>query len=223
MRAREDSSCPPAGSHHPGLDDFGLTRFAPALGSCPGLAPRGTSCPRSPYSHGRFARHGCGCGAPRHQLPSRPAPGTWPGRHARWSLCGLLSPSLGSAGATIVLGADETVERRSGRKSTAKGCYRESVCSAENHGIRGFGLTWVAMRLLVPGPPLAAGAPPGAGEACRAGRSARILPGNRGGGLERGKRKQLGVFSHTVLRSTPRCRRWRFALSSSVIPTGRCA
>ena len=40
-------------------------------------------------------------------------------------LLGLLSTRLVPPGAPIVLGADDTVERRSGRKITAKGCYRD--------------------------------------------------------------------------------------------------
>jgi hypothetical protein len=44
------------------------------------------------------------------------------------------------------------VERRSGRKITAKGCYRDAVRSTKKHVIRCFGLKWMAMMLLVPVP-----------------------------------------------------------------------
>ena len=54
--------------------------------------------------------------------------------------------------ATLVLGADDPVERRSGRKINAKGCYREAVRSSKSHVIRGFGLKWVSMLLWVAGP-----------------------------------------------------------------------
>ena len=56
------------------------------------------------------------------------------------------------AGATIVLRADNTVERRSGRKIRAKGCYRDAVRSNKKHVIRWFGLKWVSMMLPVPVP-----------------------------------------------------------------------
>jgi DDE superfamily endonuclease len=56
------------------------------------------------------------------------------------------------AGATLVLGADDTVERRSGRKIAAKGCYRDAVRSTKKHVVRCFGLKWVSMMLLVPVP-----------------------------------------------------------------------
>jgi hypothetical protein len=78
---------------------------------------------------------------------------------ATWSACqgsrillGLLITLLVPPGATIVLGADDTVERRSGRKIMAKGCYRDAVRSTKKHVIRCFGLKWVSMMLLVPVP-----------------------------------------------------------------------
>ena len=51
-----------------------------------------------------------------------------------------------------MFGADDTVERRSGRKITAKGCYRDAVRSTKKHVIRCFGVKWVSMMLLVPVP-----------------------------------------------------------------------
>ena len=47
---------------------------------------------------------------------------TWSGRQGSRMLLGLLLTVLVPPGATIVLGADDTVERRSGRKIRAKGC-----------------------------------------------------------------------------------------------------
>src|ERR687895_1272728 len=76
----------------------------------------------------------------------------WPARHGSRILLGLLITQLVPPGATIVLGADDTVERRSGRKITAKGCYRDAVRSSKKHVIRCFGLKWVSMMLLVPVP-----------------------------------------------------------------------
>jgi hypothetical protein len=78
---------------------------------------------------------------------------------AVWSACqgsrmllGLLITRLVPPGATIVLGADDTVERRSGRQIKAKGCDRDAVRSTHTHVIRCFGLKWVSMMLLVPVP-----------------------------------------------------------------------
>jgi DDE superfamily endonuclease len=77
---------------------------------------------------------------------------TWSARQGSQILLGLLITLLAPPGATIVLGADDTVERRSGRKIKAKGCYRDAVRSRKTHVIRCFGLKWVAMMLLVPVP-----------------------------------------------------------------------
>jgi hypothetical protein len=77
---------------------------------------------------------------------------TWSARHGSRMLLGLLVTLLVPPGATIVLGADDTVERRSGRKITAQGCYRDAVRSSKQYVIRCFGLKWVSMMLLVPVP-----------------------------------------------------------------------
>jgi hypothetical protein len=67
-------------------------------------------------------------------------------------LLGLLITLLVPWEATIVLGADDTVESRSGRKIAAKGCHRDAVRSTKKHIIHCFGLKWVSMMLLVPVP-----------------------------------------------------------------------
>jgi DDE superfamily endonuclease len=77
---------------------------------------------------------------------------TWSARQGSRILLGLLITLLVPTGATIVFGADDTVERRSGRKIAAKGCYRDAVRSTKKHVIRCFGLKWVSMMLLVPVP-----------------------------------------------------------------------
>jgi hypothetical protein len=77
---------------------------------------------------------------------------------ARWSglqgskiLLGLLVQSLPSSW-PIVIGTDDTLERRRGKKITAKGCYRDAVRSTATHVVTCFGLKWVTMMLLVPFP-----------------------------------------------------------------------
>jgi len=74
---------------------------------------------------------------------------SWSARQGSRILLGLLLTVVVPPGATIVLGADDTVERRAGRKIRAKGCYRAAVRSTKKHVIRCFGLKWVSMRLLV--------------------------------------------------------------------------
>jgi DDE superfamily endonuclease len=52
----------------------------------------------------------------------------------------------------IVLAADDTIERRNGRRIKAKGCYRDPVRSSRKHLVKCFGLKWVALMVLVPVP-----------------------------------------------------------------------
>lgn len=84
-----------------------------------------------------------------HRVLSR---ATWSARQGSRILLGLLMALLVPPGAAIVFGADDTLERRSGRKIKAKGCYRDAVRSSKKHVIRCFGLKWVSMMLLVPVP-----------------------------------------------------------------------
>ena len=76
----------------------------------------------------------------------------WSARRGSQILLGILLSLLVPPGAPIILGADDTVERRSGRRITAKGCYRDAVRSTKKHVIHCFGLKWVSMMLLVPVP-----------------------------------------------------------------------
>lgn len=77
---------------------------------------------------------------------------TWSALQASQILLGLLVRVLAPPGATLVLGADDTVERRSGRQIKAKGGYRDAVRSSRKHVVKCFGLKWGSMRLLVPVP-----------------------------------------------------------------------
>src|SRR3989441_12120162 len=77
---------------------------------------------------------------------------SWAARQASKILLGLSVLLLVPSGAVVVLGADDTIERRNGRQITAKGCYRDAVRSSKKHVVRCFGLKWVAMMVLVPVP-----------------------------------------------------------------------
>jgi DDE superfamily endonuclease len=77
---------------------------------------------------------------------------TWSARQGSRLLLGGLITLLVPPGATIVLGAEDTIERRGGRKITAKGGYRDAVRSTHKPVIRCVGLKWVSLMLLVPGP-----------------------------------------------------------------------
>ena len=49
----------------------------------------------------------------------------------------------------IVLGLDDTIERRRGAKIRAKGIYRDPVRSSQSHFVKASGLRWLSMMLLV--------------------------------------------------------------------------
>ncbi|MGH9942129.1 MAG: transposase [Pyrinomonadaceae bacterium] len=49
----------------------------------------------------------------------------------------------------IVLGADDTIERRRGRQIKGIGCYRDAVRSSRQPVVKCFGLKWLAVLLLV--------------------------------------------------------------------------
>jgi DDE superfamily endonuclease len=65
---------------------------------------------------------------------------TWSARQGSRMLLSMLVNLWVPPEATIMLGADDTVERRRGRKINAKGGYRDGVRSAKSHVIRCFGL-----------------------------------------------------------------------------------
>jgi hypothetical protein len=64
-------------------------------------------------------------------------------------LLGLLVATFASAGVPLVLGADETLERRRGTKIKAKGIFRDAVRSSQKHTNYSSGLRWVSMMVLV--------------------------------------------------------------------------
>jgi hypothetical protein len=48
----------------------------------------------------------------------------------------------------VVVGLDETIERRRGAKIAAKGIYRDPVRSSKSHFVKASGLRWVSMQVL---------------------------------------------------------------------------
>lgn len=62
-------------------------------------------------------------------------------------LCLLLNTFLPSG--PVVIGIDETIERRRGKKIKAKGIYRDPVRSSKSHFVKASGLRWISMMLLV--------------------------------------------------------------------------
>jgi len=84
-----------------------------------------------------------------HRVLNRAA---WSSRALSRSLLLVLVQAFVPAGAPIVVGLDDTVERRRGAKIAAKGIYRDPVRSSKGHFVKASGLRWVSMPLLAPIP-----------------------------------------------------------------------
>jgi hypothetical protein len=76
---------------------------------------------------------------------------TWSGREASRVLLRLLVKTFVPDG-PMIIGVDETLERRWGKKISAKGIYRDPVRSTHERFVKASGLRWVCLMLLVPVP-----------------------------------------------------------------------
>jgi hypothetical protein len=83
-----------------------------------------------------------------HRVLSRAA---WSTREASRLLLGLLVETFVPDG-PLVVGVDETLERRQGKKIAEKGIYRDPVRSSHTHFVKTSALRWVCLALLVPIP-----------------------------------------------------------------------
>ena len=83
-----------------------------------------------------------------HRVLSR---AVWSSREASRVLLGLLVEAFVPEG-PLVLGIDDTLERRRGKKISAKGIYRDPVRSTRQHFVKTSALRWVCLALLVPVP-----------------------------------------------------------------------
>jgi hypothetical protein len=71
----------------------------------------------------------------------------WSSLEAGHILLGLLLDAFVSEG-PVVMGIDETIERRRGERLSAKGIYRDPVRSSHTHFVKASGLRWVSLMLL---------------------------------------------------------------------------
>jgi hypothetical protein len=83
-----------------------------------------------------------------HRVLNRAVWSSLEGSHLLWLLLvRLLAPT-----GPLVLGLDDTLERRRGAKIRAKGIYRDPVRSSHSHLVKASGLRWLSLMLLVPIP-----------------------------------------------------------------------
>jgi hypothetical protein len=73
----------------------------------------------------------------------------WSSREVARVLLGLLVEAFVPEGSPLVVGIDETLERRYGRKISARGVYRDPVRSTHETFVKSSGLRWVCAMLLV--------------------------------------------------------------------------
>ena len=83
-----------------------------------------------------------------HRVLNRAA---WDSHAAARLLLGLLLVAFAPNG-PVVLGIDDTIERRRGKRIRAKGIYRDPVRSSKGHFVKASGLRWLSLMLLAPIP-----------------------------------------------------------------------
>ena len=81
-----------------------------------------------------------------HRVLSR---ASWSSRKVSRVLLGLLVEAFVPEGDRVVVGIDETLERRWGKKIAAKGVYRDPARSTHQNFVKSSGLRWVCVMLLV--------------------------------------------------------------------------
>jgi hypothetical protein len=81
-----------------------------------------------------------------HRFLSR---GTWSGLKGSAILLGLLQKAFVPVGEAMVIGVDDTIERRRGAKIHAKGLWRDAVRSSHSFLVKVTGLRWLSFQLLV--------------------------------------------------------------------------
>lgn len=83
-----------------------------------------------------------------HQVLNR---GRWKGRGLARTLLGLVIAALVPEG-PVIIGVDDTIERRWGPRIAARGIYRDPVRSSHGHFVKTSGLRWLSFMVLAPVP-----------------------------------------------------------------------
>jgi len=136
---------------------------------------------------------------------------TWSSREASRVLLGLLIRTFCPYD-PLVLGIDETLERRWGKKIAARGIYRDVVRSSHEHFVKASGLRWVCAMLLVP--------IPWTGRAWALPFLSALAPSERYA-AERGKKQHKKKLTDWVRQMLPLVRRWHPEREEFVVVTER--
>lgn len=73
----------------------------------------------------------------------------WCGLTGSKILLGLLVKAFAVVNVPLIVGVDETLERRQGKHIKAKGVFRDGVRSSKKYLVHSYGLRWVSMMLIV--------------------------------------------------------------------------
>ncbi len=73
----------------------------------------------------------------------------WSGLRLSRILLGLLVTTFVAVGLPVLIGIDETIERRWGPKIIERGIYRDPVRSSRSHVVKASGLRWISLMLIV--------------------------------------------------------------------------
>src|SRR5271165_4956089 len=82
-----------------------------------------------------------------HRILNRAA---WSSRAIAGQLLALLIKTFVPAAGPVVIGIDDTIERRWGPKINARGIYRDPVRSSKGHFVKASGLRWLSLMAVVP-------------------------------------------------------------------------
>jgi hypothetical protein len=77
---------------------------------------------------------------------------TWSSRELSRLLLGLVVGLVVPGNEPVILGIDETIERRRGRQIAARGVYRDPVRSSKEFFVKTNGVRWISMMRLPPIP-----------------------------------------------------------------------
>jgi hypothetical protein len=75
----------------------------------------------------------------------------WDGRVAAWRLLLYITEHLLPNG-EVVIGIDDTIERRWGARIKARGIYRDPVRYSKGHFVKTSGLRWLSLMVVLPIP-----------------------------------------------------------------------
>jgi DDE superfamily endonuclease len=93
-------------------------------------------------------RHGPGRAGRFSPLPRRTEPGALGCTRLGTAVAALLDQLL--PGGPVVIGIDDTIERRWGAKIKARGIYRDRVRSSKGHFVKTSGLRWLSLMAVLP-------------------------------------------------------------------------